>query len=163
MAKPKTTAISRFWGRVLRGPGCWLWTGAKDECGYGVITEGGRRGRGFPGKAFKTHRLSWSFAYGEIPSGMSVLHKCDTPACVRPDHLFLGTQRENVADCVGKGRNRGATGTKNCKAKLREDEVQEIRFRVARGESIPACARAFGIDRGTAWRIVRYKMWAHIP
>ena len=76
---------------------CWLWIGARNNYDYGYITL-----NGWPEG---THRLSWQLHCGPIPDGMWVLHKCDRPPCCRPDHLFLGTQLDNVADMLAKGRN----------------------------------------------------------
>ena len=76
--------------------GCWLWTGAVDGDGYGVLYNSG--------DDRKTHRISWMIRFGPIPKGMSVLHKCDNPPCVNPDHLFLGTALDNMHDAMKKGR-----------------------------------------------------------
>jgi hypothetical protein len=89
----------RFWAKVDKGGpnGCWLWTGCKNEWGYGLASWAGR-------KNLRVHRISYEIASGTIPAGKLVLHKCDTPACLRPDHLFLGTDADNMLDKQRKGR-----------------------------------------------------------
>lgn len=86
----------RFWAKVDRGGECWLWTAGRDSSGYGSLRTGHTK--------VSAHRLSWQLHHGQIPPGQNVLHRCDNPRCVRPDHLFLGTQADNVADMVAKGR-----------------------------------------------------------
>jgi hypothetical protein len=104
--------------------GCWLWHGRTDKKdGYGVMTI--RNGKEV--KVRRAHRLAWERAFGEIPEGMSVLHKCDTPPCVNPEHLFLGTQLDNMRDRKAKGRFIGKRGETNPHAKLTWDDVAAIR------------------------------------
>jgi hypothetical protein len=95
--------LEAFEQRFLGDPnsGCWLWTANVNRDGYGLMC-GSRRGR----KQFLAHRIAWELFRGPIPIGMQVLHRCDTPSCVRPDHLFLGTHADNMLDKVRKGRQR---------------------------------------------------------
>lgn len=90
------TIEDRFWAKVDRGGECWRWTADCDSSGYGSLKTGHTK--------VSAHRLSWQLHHGQIPPGQSVLHRCDNPRCVRPDHLFLGTQADNIADMVAKGR-----------------------------------------------------------
>lgn len=87
----------RFWAKVNKTETCWLWTGAKQRLGYGHISIGNDR-------FTSAHRLAYELANGPIPDGLFACHRCDNPACVRPDHLFLGTQQDNLRDAWRKGR-----------------------------------------------------------
>ena len=89
--------ITRFWKRVEKSDGCWLWKNKPSGDGYGKM--------GIGAKEIKAHRLSYLIHYGDIPDGLWVLHTCDVRTCVRPDHLFLGTYLDNIADMVGKNRH----------------------------------------------------------
>lgn len=92
---------SRFWSKVdRRADGCWTWTSQRDASGYGLFWIGGRTRR--------AHRIAFLLGGGTLTEGFCVLHRCDNPPCVRPDHLFLGTQRDNLRDAVRKGRRHPA-------------------------------------------------------
>lgn len=101
--RKRRSLAERFWAKVNKTDGCWLWTGCKDPKGYGYIGTGGRRG---PTKS--AHRVSYELEHGEVPEGLHVLHDCDTPSCVRPSHLFAGTPLDNTRDMMRKGRARFA-------------------------------------------------------
>lgn len=93
------TLAERFWAKVQKGPGCWTWTGCRDDHGYGMFRPYGRKA-----SARRAHRVAWELTHGPIPAGMFACHKCDNPQCVRPAHLFLGTPADNAHDRDKKGR-----------------------------------------------------------
>jgi HNH endonuclease len=142
--------LDRFWSKVDRGGDCWLWTACRTVDGYGTFR--------FGGKIHKAHRLSWFFANGEIPSGSLVCHHCDIPACVRPSHLFLGTDKDNAIDRDAKGR--GARRDRHPRAKLTAAIVDQIRRRVAGGEMQKTIAAEFRVATSTIARIVTGERWA---
>jgi hypothetical protein len=105
------TDFTRFWSKVHKAEhGCWLWTASFRIGGYGNFM--------FRGKPHKAHRVSWILTHGEIPDGALVCHSCDTPACVRPDHLFLGTHQDNMQDMNAKGRHHRPSMMTMCKRGL---------------------------------------------
>lgn len=160
-----------FWSHVQKSDGCWEWVGARNPNGYGNHHAQGR--------TRKAHRVSWEMEYGPIPEGMLVLHRCDNPPCVRPDHLFLGTQRDNLRDAIAKGRwnspkrvrsyavtaqklsaRSGPSGESNPNARLTAAEVASIRTRYASGlESQSRIAADYGITQVNVSHIVRGLSW----
>lgn len=150
-------ARRRFWSKVDRGPGCWLWRGARDPNGYGRVS------KRIYGESL-AHRVSWTLSKGSH-EGLFVLHKCDNPSCVNPGHLFLGTQKDNVLDMVRKKRGVRPPhycGSRNNSAKLTERQVIEIRRLVATGETYTSVAEAFGTSRQNIRLIHRRIHWRHI-
>jgi hypothetical protein len=148
----------RFWSRVRKGDGCWDWTGMIGDVGYGQMSVNGRQER--------THRLSWLLAHGAMPPrGVYVLHRCDNRRCVRPDHLFLGTHRENIADMIAKGRGSKPprhVGDSHPQAKITAAIASDLRRRVAAGEKQAALAREVGISKSAMCAIVKRHIWREV-
>lgn len=134
--------------------GCRIWMGAVNEHGYGTLTAFGKR--------YKAHRAAWILHHGETPNG-HVLHRCDVPSCVNPNHLFIGTHADNMRDMAQKGRCRGGSrGEDQGSAKLTEASVKEIRRLAAAGERSKEIAAMFGVDRSNVGLIIRRKAWRHV-
>lgn len=151
-------AIERAMGNYMPVPeaGCWLWLGAWTPKGYGVVA-GGKKGiKWIASRFFYTHLK------GEIPEGMFVCHKCDTPACVNPDHLFLGTLLDNSQDMARKGRGRKAKGVQNSFNKYTPEIVLEVRKLRAEGMSRGDLSRRFGIPGRTIYSFFTNETWRHI-
>lgn len=168
----------RFWAKVCKanGDGCWEWNGSTDGR-YGAIWMNGR--------LQKAHRVSYEMQVGLIPAGLSVCHSCDNPRCVRPDHLFLGTQSDNLLDATAKGRNgaqvhperlargsrngmhtqpeRRSRGEENGMAKLTTDQVREIRHRYKpRKINHRRLAAEYGVSPSTILDIFHRRTWSHV-
>lgn len=141
--KPKDPAV-RFWRKVLKTDACWIWTGAVAANGYGHF------GMDRQGTTQRAHRFAYERAYGPIPQGLVVCHHCDNRICVRPDHLFLGTQLDNIRDAKSKSRH--AFGERHGNAKLSDAEVQAIR--VSR-DSARIVALKYGISKDHVGNIRR--------
>lgn len=139
----------RFWGKVRRGDGCWLWLAHANWGGYGFFRVGS--------KMELAHRVSWVLLNGQIPADLWVLHKCDNRLCVNPAHLFLGTHADNMRDMAAKGRGKSNphAGTSSKWAKLTDADVLSAIRRVAAGESRRAVAKSFGVDESSIRRIVK--------
>ena len=158
---------TRFWARVAKSETCWRWTGCIHPDGYGRIMIARRR--------WISSRLAWVVHFGEVPDGKWVLHKCDNPACVRPDHLFLGTVQDNSADMVAKGRQafgeRHGTflypesvprGERCNLAKLTARRVRAIRRLRALGVKRRVLAARFGVTMSAIDCIMYGKTWRHV-
>lgn len=137
-----------------RPNGCWYWTGCKTAAGYGRFS--------FHNSEVYAHRTSYEIHKGPIPSGLSVCHECDNPACVNPNHLFLGSQADNMHDMIGKGRAklRPQLGEEHGEAKLTEAQVMQIREDTRNQRTIAA---DYGISQTNVSDIKRRKIWKHLP
>lgn len=156
----RASLITRFWRSVnKKGPvhptlgQCWIW---KNGDWYGYIF--------LDYKQYYVHRVSWELHKGKIPEGLFVLHRCDNPGCVNPDHLFLGTQKTNMRDCANKGRiNPGKPdnrGERNGQAVLTADDVLKIRCMHRKGINTQEIATIFAVSTKHVRAIVRRKRWA---
>ena len=145
------TTQERFEQKFMPEPnsGCWLWTAACFTNGYGAFW--------FDGNQVQAHRMAWILEHGSISGGMHVCHKCDVRDCVNPDHLFLGTNADNTADKMAKGRE--ARGETQGLAKLTEEQVKAIR---RSGVSHCAIARDYGIHESNVRQIRSYRTWKHV-
>ena len=149
-----------FWDRVNsqikenHAWGCLEFTGCKDECGYGRINR--------DGKLVRLHRAVWERDHGHIPAGMVVMHSCDNPCCLEPEHLFLGTQAENVADMDRKGRRRTPIGSQQPQAKLTEASVRVVKQRLKDGATCAALAREYGVSDAAIRNVKKGRRWTHV-
>ena len=175
------TTLERFMRKVNKSAGCWEWTACLSTDGYGKFGIGGKHGG-----TERAHRTSWRLLVGPIPDGAFVLHRCDNKRCVRPSHLFLGTQADNIADASKKGRiqhgdghwtarmpNRVIRGSKHWwhknpvrgeasgNAKLTAKQVRSIRRMWACGKMLQReIAARFGVGQQQVCRIVNGLRWA---
>ena len=134
----KERYLADFWAKVEKTDTCWNWIGSMMPNGYGHA--------GWPGgKTRNAHKISWMLAFGDVPEGLCVCHKCDNRRCVRPDHLFLGTFQENQNDSMRKGR-------KPCK--LHPRCIPVIQSRARAGESQRDLAADYGVSKHTIYRAI---------
>lgn len=146
--------IERFWSLVDKSDGCWLWRGpAGNSFGHGAFCAGEA--------IHYAHRVSYFLGTGVWPGGWHVLHSCDVPSCVNPEHLRLGTHAENTADRVTRGRT--SKGDRHPKAKLTEQQVREIRFLDVLGAKQHELAEQYGVSQPTIHRAIKSKNWRHVP
>lgn len=155
MDADRAAQLARFWARVQQGDGCWEWTGFRDPKGYGRFQ--------FEGRPMGVHRLSWLLHHGPIPAGLHVLHRCDNPPCVNPDHLWLGTNDDNIADRHAKGRDAHNAGEAGARAKLTERQVLDIRAAAAGGAGLGDLARLYRVSHATIWCLVKRRSWTCVP
>lgn len=147
----------RFWERIsgLSITECWNWTASKKKDGYGQVK--------FEGRMQLSHRISYSLAIGKIPTGLKVLHHCDNPPCCNPFHFFLGTDADNSADKISKGRDRHAVGSKVAQSKFTEAQVLEIRAsHVPYKNSANKIAKQLGVHKSSIEKILQRITWQHV-
>lgn len=150
MVGPRIMTLAQkldFYSMPEPNSGCALWLGSHNEKGYGQLW--------WDNKNHKAHRLSWRARNGAVPSGMSVLHRCDNPACINPDHLFIGSQKDNLADMARKGRH----GL----ARLVREDIPVIRRLVAEGRTLVEVAKRYNVTPETIGYIKNHKIWLHVP
>lgn len=157
-----------FWSKVNKNSGivmphmeteCWIWESYKDKDGYGLHVHPTQNRR-----KIRAHRMAYLLHYGVDPKEKSVLHHCDNPPCVCPDHLFAGTQKENMQDMIKKGRRTqpDVSGTRNGRAKISEKDVLFIREHYRNGMKGKDLASRFGVSVSTIKRIWKGENWKHI-
>lgn len=146
----------RFFSRFTRAEGCWEWQGHPDEDGYGQMRIGKRR-------VAKAHRISWMIHKGIVPDGLCVLHRCDNPPCVNPDHLFLGTSTDNNKDRDSKGRGNAPKGERVRSAKLTNMTAAQILQDFIPGTTTEAhLAKKYGVTQGAINSLLRGRSWKHL-
>lgn len=147
----RSSEADSFWPLIKRSATCWLWQGTTNGR-YGTVHVNGEH--------FYAHRYSFQLHRGTIPDGMMVLHHCDNPLCVNPNHLHLGTQTDNMREASERGRL--CVGERNHFAKRSVEDVRVIRESAAAGESYSSIARRLGGDAGIISLIVRRKIWRSV-
>ena len=152
--KRKLTPEQRFWQQVDKKQNnlCWNWIGYYNKNGYGKIK--------INRKMISTHRFCWKIHFGEISKDLCVLHTCDNPRCVNPNHLFLGTQQDNIKDMILKNRQYHPKGENNCKAKLTSYQVKQIRlFCNQKKLTQTQIGKMFNVNNPTISKIKNNKTW----
>lgn len=156
--------VTTFWSLVNRTSNkteCWNWIGGNAPNGYGTISS-----HGFD-TTMSAHRFSWITHFGAIPEGLFVLHRCDSPCCVNPKHLFLGTQQDNIRDCRDKGRLKNNLiiykGEKCSFSKLKEKDILRIReeYNGSWGQ-LKQLGKRYGVTATSIYNVVHRKCWKHI-
>ena len=152
----RKTISTQFNGKFSKEEsGCWIWSGTRNQRGYGQLLIGGRKGHWTA-----AHRVSMHLYQGfDLESPLLVCHHCDNPPCVNPEHLFIGTQSDNTIDRERKGRGRDSRGENGPRAKLTWAQVMEIKARAKTRETQMELAKAFGIKQPQISRIIRGENW----
>lgn len=156
MANIKTDPVIRFWNKVLKTNTCWQWRAGTFSNGYGQFFDGKNK--------IGAHRYSYELAHGVVNKLLKICHTCDNRRCVNPQHLFLGTQKDNMQDMIKKNRkvNADTSGSKNGRVILNEELVIQIRYLYDLGSSIAYISRNFKLSETQISRIVKRQSWKHI-
>jgi len=143
----------RFWSKVRKSDGCWEWTGAlRGKESYGVFTVGR--------KCVSAPRMAYELTHGKIPDGLFILHSCDNKKCVNPMHLTVGTQSQNIKDCVSRKRHIAPIGERNGMSKLTSKQVEDIRSRFdGRYGSMTRLAKDYGVSVPTIHAVINKNRW----
>lgn len=168
--RERAPLAERFWAKVCKtgDDECWLWQAATNNKGYGTLGSGGKHGT-----QMLAHRVSWELHYGEIPSGLQVLHNCEVRypigditnrRCVNPLHLWIGSAAENSQDMVRKGRANGgkAFGENHSCARITDSDVRDMRARASTGESAKSIATSYGMNTDYIREIIKGTRWGHV-
>jgi len=154
----KERMLKLFNDRVIKKDGCWDFKGSVTSTGYFEIKIGGR----INPKSIKAHRVSWMIHNGDIPEGICVLHKCDNRRCTNPEHLFLGTNHDNVIDKEKKGRGNQPKEERHNKAVLTVKKVRRIKELLQLGVSGTKIARDYGVGNSTIYNIKHGNTWKNV-
>lgn len=147
-------SLANFSKKFVRSNGCWLWNGGKNRDGYGQVR--------LKGRTEYAHRISWVIHNGPIPKGMCVCHQCDNPLCVRPDHLFLGTHAENMADMIAKNHVARFHGKEDTHTKLAKKDIRRMREQYLFGADRKDISLVFNVSISSVYAIVGRRTWRHV-
>lgn len=155
---PKPWPKERLWTKYVENgeTGCWEYTGHCLPNGYGLLCSRNAGSR----KAEYAHRVAYELYYGQHPGELNVLHRCDNRRCIRPDHLFLGTQQDNMQDAKAKGRVHCGVGIRGCK--VNEQVVKVVRWMHRKGVQKSLLARLHGVHPATMQDMISGRNWAHV-
>lgn len=148
--------IERFWLKVNKqgDNGCWVWTGCLNSCGYGALKIGQQ--------TFGAHRVSLAISGKEIPDGLCACHICDNPPCVNPEHLWIGTHKQNMWDSVEKDRHHHLRGEQMHIAKLKTPQIHQIRQMGLDGVANAIIAQQFNVHQSTIRKVLDGRTWWHV-
>ena len=150
------TEKDQFWTSVDKTNGCWECVKGIGKDGYPIFQ--------YRGKLKRANRMVWEWMNGEIPKGYYICHSCDNPKCVKPEHLFAGTPKQNSADRDAKGRRLPPKGELNGRAKLTKNNVMFIRSlkRIIPCLRNIAFAKLYGVDHTVISNVILRKTWSHV-